>query len=136
MFFVGFLNANVDRYSKAPANYGLMDIIAALHWIQENIEAFGGDPRAVTLAGYGTGAACVHYLMTSSAVPDGKSRVCVFVCIHENKYNLKVFLCTHYFLRFFFRLNYITIKKYICRFIISSCRSNVWLRFGAWVISW
>lgn len=68
----GFLNANVDRYSKAPANYGLMDIIAALHWIQENIEAFGGDPRAVTLAGYGTGAACVHYLMTSSAVPDGK----------------------------------------------------------------
>lgn len=49
-----------------------MDIIAALHWIQENIEAFGGDPRAVTLAGYGTGAACVHYLMTSSAVPDGK----------------------------------------------------------------
>uniref|UniRef100_A0A336MZP0 CSON010552 protein n=1 Tax=Culicoides sonorensis TaxID=179676 RepID=A0A336MZP0_CULSO len=68
---LGFLNANVDRYSKAPANYGLMDIIAALHWIQENIEAFGGDPRAVTLAGYGTGAACVHYLMTSSAVPDG-----------------------------------------------------------------
>lgn len=61
----------MDRFSRAPANYGLMDIIAALHWIQENIEAFGGDPRSVTLAGHGTGAACVHYLIASSAVPEG-----------------------------------------------------------------
>lgn len=105
--FTGFLNANVDRYSKAPANYGLMDIIAALHWIQENIEAFGGDPRAVTLAGYGTGAACVHYLMTSSAVPDGKC-VCVIIItesrVYRKKttkiyvYNLKSFpVSMHYF---------------------------------------
>lgn len=92
----GFLNANVDRYSKAPANYGLMDIIAALHWIQENIEAFGGDPRAVTLAGYGTGAACVHYLMTSSAVPDGKCSGAVCFQRKNNKkiYNFKVFVFT------------------------------------------
>lgn len=48
-----------------------MDIIAALHWLQENIGAFGGDPQSVTLAGHGTGAACVHYLITSSAVPEG-----------------------------------------------------------------
>lgn len=50
-----------------------MDIIAALHWLQENIGAFGGDPQSVTLAGHSTGAACVHYLMTSNAVPEGKS---------------------------------------------------------------
>lgn len=62
----------MDRHSKAPANYGLMDIIAALHWIQENIESFGGNPKAVTLVGHGTGAACVHYLMASSAVPESK----------------------------------------------------------------
>ncbi|XP_065087999.1 neuroligin-4, Y-linked [Ochlerotatus camptorhynchus] len=68
---LGFLNANIDRFSKAPANYGLMDIIAALHWIQENIEGFGGDPRSVTLAGHGTGAACVHFLIASAAVPEG-----------------------------------------------------------------
>lgn len=67
----GFLNANVDRFSKSPANYGLMDILAALHWIQENIEAFGGDNKSVTLAGHGTGAACVHFLIASQAVPDG-----------------------------------------------------------------
>ncbi|KAG5679900.1 hypothetical protein PVAND_009436 [Polypedilum vanderplanki] len=67
---LGFLNANVDRYSKSPANYGLMDILAALHWIQENIEAFGGDKKSVTLAGHGSGAACVHFLIASQAVPD------------------------------------------------------------------
>lgn len=68
---LGFLNANADRSARAPANYGLMDIIAALHWIQENIEAFGGNPRSVTVAGHGTGAACVNFLMASSAVPEG-----------------------------------------------------------------
>ncbi|KAL0281345.1 UNVERIFIED_CONTAM: hypothetical protein PYX00_002355 [Menopon gallinae] len=48
-----------------------MDQIAALHWIQENIAVFGGDPTNVTVLGHGTGAACVNLLMTSSAVPDG-----------------------------------------------------------------
>lgn len=67
---IGFLNANVDRFSKSPANYGLMDILAALHWLQENIESFGGDNKSVTLVGHGTGAACVHYLIASQAVPE------------------------------------------------------------------
>lgn len=49
-----------------------MDIIAALHWLQENIGAFGGDPLRTTLAGHGTGSACVHFLITSSAVPEGE----------------------------------------------------------------
>lgn len=50
-----------------------MDQIAALHWVQENIAYFGGDPKNVTLVGHGTGAACVNFLMTSHAVPDGES---------------------------------------------------------------
>nr|CAD7427214.1 unnamed protein product [Timema monikensis] len=66
----GFLNANTDAHLRSPSNYGLMDQIAALHWIQENIAAFGGDPGNVTVVGHGTGAACVHFLMASSAVPD------------------------------------------------------------------
>lgn len=49
-----------------------MDQIAALHWIQENIAFFGGDPTNVTLLGHGTGAACVNFLLTSSAVPEGE----------------------------------------------------------------
>ncbi|XP_046472478.1 neuroligin 3 [Neodiprion pinetum] len=68
---LGFLNANTDAHLRSPANYGLMDQIAALHWVQENIGYFGGDPGNVTLVGHGTGAACVNFLMTSHAVPDG-----------------------------------------------------------------
>lgn len=72
-FFVpGFLNANIDPNIRSPANYGLMDQIAALHWLQENIAVFGGDPTNVTIVGHGTGAACINFLITSNAVPDGK----------------------------------------------------------------
>lgn len=38
------------------SNFGLVDQVAALLWINDNIEAFGGDPRKVTLMGHGTGA--------------------------------------------------------------------------------
>lgn len=39
--------------------------MAALHWIQQNIEKFGGNPSQITLAGHGTGAACIDFLMSS-----------------------------------------------------------------------
>ncbi|XP_049887755.1 neuroligin-4, Y-linked isoform X2 [Pectinophora gossypiella] len=68
---LGFLNPRTDEYPRSPANYGLMDQIAALHWIKENVAVFGGDPTNVTLMGHGTGAACVHFLLTSLAVPEG-----------------------------------------------------------------
>ena len=47
------------------ANFGLLDQIAALHWIKENIHSFGGDKNSVTLMGHTTGAACINYLMVS-----------------------------------------------------------------------
>uniref|UniRef100_A0ABD2XGP8 Carboxylesterase type B domain-containing protein n=1 Tax=Trichogramma kaykai TaxID=54128 RepID=A0ABD2XGP8_9HYME len=69
---LGFLNANVSPHTKARvANYGLMDQIAALHWIQQNVEYFGGDPSNVTLMGQGTGAACVNFLAISPTVMSG-----------------------------------------------------------------
>lgn len=74
---LGFLNANVAPQTKARvANYGLMDQIAALHWVKEHIARFGGDPENVTLMGQGTGAACVHFLAISPTVIRGERSSC------------------------------------------------------------
>jgi para-nitrobenzyl esterase len=57
------LTAESDNHSSG--NYGLLDQIAALDWVRNNIRAFGGDPARVTILGQSSGAEDVCHLLAS-----------------------------------------------------------------------
>jgi para-nitrobenzyl esterase len=55
-----------EKYSGS-ANVGMLDIVAALEWVRDNISAFGGDPKSVTIFGQSGGGAKVGALMAMPA---------------------------------------------------------------------
>lgn len=63
----GFLAYKDGSGKEVTGNYAIMDQIAALKWVQDNIAAFGGDPANVTIMGQSAGSMDVQALMMSPA---------------------------------------------------------------------
>ncbi|XP_055533589.1 neuroligin-1-like isoform X2 [Wyeomyia smithii] len=62
-----FLKTRASPSPGSGGNLGLMDIILALQWVRDNIAAFGGDPKRVTLVGHDTGAALANMVLISKS---------------------------------------------------------------------
>ncbi|CAN0432576.1 unnamed protein product [Lampetra planeri] len=73
--FLALKELSDENLEHTSGNYGLMDQLKALRWVQKNIEVFGGDIGNVTLLGYEAGAVCALALATSPAARGLFSRV-------------------------------------------------------------
>jgi para-nitrobenzyl esterase len=65
MGFVAHPGLAAESPNNAAGNYGMLDIIAALKWVKQNIAAFGGDPACVAIMGQSGGGPKVMWLLTS-----------------------------------------------------------------------
>ena len=63
--FLAHPELSAETEYGASGNYALLDMIAGLEWVRENIAAFGGDPDNVTIAGQSAGAFGVSFLTAS-----------------------------------------------------------------------
>jgi para-nitrobenzyl esterase len=63
--FLAHPELSKESDKKTSGNYALLDMVAALKWVHDNIENFGGDPERVTIAGQSAGAFAVNFLAAS-----------------------------------------------------------------------
>lgn len=85
--FIDFSEVPGGEAFPDALNLGMLDQIAALKWIRENIAAFGGDPERITVLGFESGATCICLLAASEQAKGLFQRGLVFNGSPESAYD-------------------------------------------------